>query len=230
MSRRRRTHSLPFIQIMKWMTGTAAWRSLDPTARALYLELRARFNGTNNGHIGLGCREAAEALNVGKNVANRAFDALEERGFIRVGTPSGFNTNGRRATEWLLTELKDDRNNQPATKDFAKWPAKKLPSPAGGTLSPAGGTQRRKSASEKPLRPTSGTQTTISPDFASHGRDTYRSTIPEGGDVEPAMLVASAGRAPPQQGAGQPALGAPCVSPALLARLGKLKRMEAGDA
>ena len=179
MSRRPKTKSPPFIMVTKWLVETAAWRDLDPVARTLYLELRQRYNGHNNGSIGLGCREAADAINVGRNVANRAFGSLKEHGFISEAVPSSFNTNGRRATEWLLTEVPDSRTGQAATKNFAKWtPTNSFPSPAGGTLSPAGGTQRQKTEPKNPLRPAGGTQKGETPVFASHGRDTSRSTTP----------------------------------------------------
>ena len=39
----------PFTQIYHWLRKTDAWRSLGPYARLLYIELRAKYSGTNNG-------------------------------------------------------------------------------------------------------------------------------------------------------------------------------------
>ncbi len=174
---KRRTKSPPFIMLPKWVTLTAAWRHLDPPAVALYLVLRSRFNGHNNGTIGLGCREAASLTNVGPDTANRAFRKLTEMGFIEAATKGGFSQNGRRATEWLLTELPDDRTGHKATKAFASWvPENSKASPISRTHSPSHRTQTAKSAIVTPLRPTSRTETPNSPDLASDLKDTSRAT------------------------------------------------------
>ena len=107
------------------MLASAAWQSLDPVARALYIEISRRYRGpnSNNGKIPYSVREAAASLNVGRNTANRAFHHLTELGFIVPKTPSGFNVKGRTSTEWLLTEFPDDTQPGPniATKDFMSW-------------------------------------------------------------------------------------------------------------
>jgi DNA-binding GntR family transcriptional regulator len=109
------------------MLASVAWQSLDPVARALYIEISRRYRGlnSNNGKIPYSVREAAAALNVGRNTANRAFHHLEERGFIVAKKRSGFNVKGRTSTEWLLTEFPDDTQTRPniATKDFMSWTA-----------------------------------------------------------------------------------------------------------
>jgi len=43
---------------------TVAWQALTPNERCIYLEIKKRFNGSNNGEIGLGVREAADAIQV----------------------------------------------------------------------------------------------------------------------------------------------------------------------
>jgi DNA-binding transcriptional MocR family regulator len=110
---------------MEFMLASEAWQSLDPVARALYIEISRRYRGpnSNNGKIPYSVREAAAALNVSRNTANRGFHHLAERGFILPKTPSGFNCKGRTATEWLLTEFPDDTQTGTniATKDFMSW-------------------------------------------------------------------------------------------------------------
>lgn len=113
-----------FARLPFYMMRSAAWRALDCVARSLYIELLARYNGVNNGSIGLGVREAATALNVGKSVANRAFHDLRRLGFIDVGQGSTFNQK-RLAREWLLTDLRDDRNGHAPRKDFMRWTPEK---------------------------------------------------------------------------------------------------------
>jgi len=135
---------------MEFMLGSTAWQSLDPVSRALYVEMSRRYRGpnSNNGKIPYSVREAAAALNVGRNTANRAFHRLAERGFIVPKTPSGFNVKGRISTEWLLTEFPDDTlaSANIATKTFMSWtPAPRVRSPTRETQnsfnSPTGKTQ-----------------------------------------------------------------------------------------
>jgi hypothetical protein len=61
-----------------------AWATLPPGPRALYIELKRRFNGTNNGGINLSHRDAATALDVHRNKVGPWVRILEERGFIHM--------------------------------------------------------------------------------------------------------------------------------------------------
>jgi hypothetical protein len=178
MGRTRRQKSPPFVMLPRWVVRSPAWRQLSPNARAIYFELRDRFNGSNNGMIGLGVREAADATNMHKNSANRAIKELGDAGFIAPATKGAFRQNGRRATEWLLTELPDDRTGHAALKTFMSRLNQKFLSPSTGTVSPSTGTQTVNEARKTALRPSTGTEKPKSADLASLQRDTYRSTIP----------------------------------------------------
>jgi len=130
-----------YVRLMEYMLASEAWQSLDPVARALYIEIARRYRGpnSNNGKLPYSVREAAAALNVGRSTANRAFHHLMERGFIAVGKRSGFSMKGRVSTEWLLTEFPDDTqtgiNFQIPSKDFMRWSAKQaVHSPASTPL------------------------------------------------------------------------------------------------
>jgi len=105
------------------MMRTEAWRSLDCVARCAYIEMAARYagRGSNNGRLPYSLREMAEALNVSKMTALRAFHKLQERGFIVETKHGAFSLKLRHATEWRLTEFEDDRTGALATKDFAQW-------------------------------------------------------------------------------------------------------------
>lgn len=121
--RHKRKGGPPFVQVHHWIMGTAAWRDLDPVARALYFELKLFYNGTNNGTIGLSVRQAGEVLGMSSATASRAFQRLIDHGFI-VATTKGIPGTGsgyHHATEWLLTEAYDDRNGRSARKDFTAW-------------------------------------------------------------------------------------------------------------
>jgi hypothetical protein len=114
-----------YVTLREYMIGSAAWQSLDCVARCLYMEIARRYRGpnSNNGKIPYSVREAAVALHVSKDTANRAMLDLQDRGFAKVAKNSGFNVKGRVSREWLLTEFPDDRSGVHAepTKEFMRW-------------------------------------------------------------------------------------------------------------
>jgi DNA-binding transcriptional MocR family regulator len=112
-----------YLALRHWMMRTDAWRSLDCVARCAYIEMAARYAGpgSNNGRLPYSLREMAQALNVSKMTALRAFQKLQERGFIVETKRGAFSLKFRHATEWRLTEFGDDRSGALATKDFAHW-------------------------------------------------------------------------------------------------------------
>ena len=126
-----------FLQIFHFVYDCAAYRDLDTVARTLYAAIRRRYNGSNNGTIALGCRDAADELNVAPRTVSRAFRDLEEHGFVRVGADSTFDQK-RLSREWLLTELRDDRDGTAATRDFMSWaPNPEVPLPVRDIVSAA---------------------------------------------------------------------------------------------
>lgn len=98
-----------FVKLDHWMLESASYAALRPVARALLVELARRFNGVNNGQIGLGEREAAERLGMtDRKAVRRAMAELQDAGFIVKTRAGGFNMKARgdrRATEWRLTWL-----------------------------------------------------------------------------------------------------------------------------
>ncbi|WP_372572667.1 hypothetical protein [Ruegeria jejuensis] len=115
------------VQLLEWLQACPAWASLKPGPRALYVELKRRFNGSNNGSIVLSHRDAAKALNTHRNTVGGWFDVLEERGFIHAVRghclgPSGIGESAH----WALDELPTD-DGKPARKTFMRWDEKKNP-------------------------------------------------------------------------------------------------------
>lgn len=125
------------VRLYHWVMRTAAWQDLDCTARAAYVELAARFSGTddkgfsNNGRIPLSLLELSQALHISKQTAMRALNALQSHGFVVVETKGRFTTGYRQATEFRLTEF--PFNGKVATKEFAQWQNLK----AGSTTKPS---------------------------------------------------------------------------------------------
>ncbi len=94
-----------FVQLPEWVQATEAWATLPPGPRALYIELKRRFNGTNNGDIYLSHRDAAAALAVHRNTVGPWFNILEERGFIRMTRAPHLGPVGvGRSSTWALAE------------------------------------------------------------------------------------------------------------------------------
>jgi DNA-binding transcriptional MocR family regulator len=108
------------VQLPEWLQASEAWGSLKPGPVALYVALKRRFNGYNNGEIFLSHRDAAKALNVGRDTVAGYFRELIEKGFI-VQTrghclgPSGIGL----AARYALSET--PIGSTPATKEFMRW-------------------------------------------------------------------------------------------------------------
>lgn len=142
MSRRgRKSSGPPFVQLHKWLMATAAWQHLSPNDRCVYLALKARFNGSNNGRIAFSAREAGAAINASHHTGNRSLNNLVEHGFLIVTEDSDFNRKVKIARTYLLTELPDDRpgKSRIPSKDFASWKPPtihKSVAPMSSTVSP----------------------------------------------------------------------------------------------
>lgn len=95
-----------FVQLPEWVQATPAWATLPPGPRALYIELKRRYTGSNNGEIYLSHRDAATALNVHRNTVGPWFTALEERGLIHMTRGPHLGPVGvGRASTWALAEV-----------------------------------------------------------------------------------------------------------------------------
>jgi len=105
------------------MLKTAAWRSLSPNARAVYVDIAMRYGGmgSNNGRITYSVRMASAGANIGKDAAARTLKDLQERGFIRAVKRGAFSLKSRHATEWMLTAHPSDVSLHAATKDYERW-------------------------------------------------------------------------------------------------------------
>jgi len=106
-----------FVKLDRYFLKSAAYRSLSTDARALYTELKMRFNGSNNGDIAMSNRDAQQAINLSAKPVTRAFNELEKKGFIKRSREGLFTT--RMATTWTLTE--ESYNGRDATKEYMRW-------------------------------------------------------------------------------------------------------------
>ncbi|MBB3913872.1 hypothetical protein [Rhizobium fabae] len=141
-SRFKRKGKSKFLMIDGYVMRSAAWAALTANDKAVYLELKWRHDGLNNGRIGLSAREAAAAIGAAsKDTGNRSLDNLREKGFIAISKLSGFNVKSRVSTEWRLTEYACSVTGELPTKDFMRWnpPEEKTTvRPQGHTVRPQG--------------------------------------------------------------------------------------------
>ena len=115
------------VQLPEWLQSSKAWAALKPGPRALYVELKRRFNGHNNGQIFLSHRDAANALNVHRNTVGPWFEDLQERGFIRLTIAPYLGPSGiGKASTWALDE-EATPDMKPALKRFMSWTEKQNP-------------------------------------------------------------------------------------------------------
>lgn len=120
------------VQLHEWLQASLAWSSLKPGPRALYIELKRRYNGNNNGAIILSHRDAAKALNVHRNTVGDYFKELEERGLIHATRGSCLGPAGiGEAAHWALDEL-PTQDGKSARKAFMRW--QKLQQPCTKTV------------------------------------------------------------------------------------------------
>ena len=117
------------VQIYYWEMDLPAWRLLSVHGRALLIEFRRKYNGSNNGEIAMSTRDAARLIGCHKDTAVKALRELEEMGWTRRVQTGSFHwkveARGRKfraATTWRITNqpigLGTDTN---ATKEYVKW-------------------------------------------------------------------------------------------------------------
>lgn len=114
----RSTKSPPFVRIPNRVFDSASYRSLSCVDRAVLAEIIRRYNGSNNGFIGLGVREGAVAVNANKDTVNKSLATLKAVGLIQCGQAGSFNYKVRHSAEWRLTWERCDKTNKQATHAY----------------------------------------------------------------------------------------------------------------
>jgi hypothetical protein len=104
-----------------------AYRALSPNARTLLIEICSTYNGENNGSLYLSVRDAAARMGlVDPAAASRAFDDLQDMGFIELTKDSSFRSGSSgtsRARCWRLT-FEPGPGTRQATHDYQDREAK----------------------------------------------------------------------------------------------------------
>ncbi|WP_299376363.1 hypothetical protein [uncultured Tateyamaria sp.] len=109
------------VQLSEALQSTEAWATLKPGPRALYVELKRRYRGNNNGRLVLSHRDAAKALSVHRNTVGAWFTELERRGLIYMVRGAFLGPSGvGEAPHWALAEL-PTADGQSANWAFRSW-------------------------------------------------------------------------------------------------------------
>ena len=93
-----------YVKIKGWELNAPAFQALTPNEVRIYLEMRAIYNGRNNGKIHMSTRRAGKLCHKSSSTGKRALDRLLALGFIKVHRNSAFQ-NKRWAREYELTAI-----------------------------------------------------------------------------------------------------------------------------
>lgn len=154
----RNTGDSQHIRIYWYELKSPAYRALSIGARALLVELKALYNGRNNGALFLSVREAAGRLGCSKSFAADRFQELHDKGFIRPRERGHFQVKclvgQARATSWVLTAYA--HGEALATKEFMRWRPDEIQKPVrpgGRTVRPGGHPAGKQPKTGKSVRP-----------------------------------------------------------------------------
>ena len=102
---RNKSHS-SFVMLPRKMIRGKEWKKLSPAARELYIQLKGKYNGSNNGKIRLYYSEleSIEGLR-SPSTRSKAFRELESKGWVKRTKLGGLY---RYFNEYSLTGKYDD--------------------------------------------------------------------------------------------------------------------------
>jgi len=121
---RKRKHSLPFddrggkITICGVLLKSQNYLTLSANSRSLMTLLHVHWR--NEKLVDYGVREASTKLQCDEKTARKAFDQLQERGFLVCEEYALFNSRlGSKSRSWRLTWLPFNYNKP--SNDWEKW-------------------------------------------------------------------------------------------------------------
>jgi hypothetical protein len=108
-----------FVALPYNLLESYAWQALSPEAALMYIEIKRRYNGQNNGNISLSCREAATVGRCSKGTAGKKLSELVDHGFIKSASKGHFRN--RHASTWILTsEVYEQQSPSNEWKSYSK--------------------------------------------------------------------------------------------------------------
>ncbi len=105
-----------YIRLPYAMVHHPAWRGLSSAAVKVFIELRSRFNGANNGKLSLSLEEGAGLLGMSKSTVARALNELRAQGLS--SRRSMGNGTGGKPLRWRVTDQHYD--GYPPSRDWQK--------------------------------------------------------------------------------------------------------------
>ena len=129
-TKRDRSKTEPFVMIKRWELKCAAFQALSGDETKIYLIMRSRYNGRNNGSICFSSRMAGDLINKSHHTGARALNRLSQLGFIKKTQDSSFDQK-RLCREYELTAIdlipavKSNRLPD-GTSDFMAWNKKSI--------------------------------------------------------------------------------------------------------
>ena len=108
-----------FVQLNYLLIKSNAFKEVSGGAFKLYVKVRERFNGVNNGEIGFSVRDASNRLGISRMTASKYFKELEEKGFLKIKEKGSYNFKSRHATTWIITA--ERYNHKAPSNDFMSW-------------------------------------------------------------------------------------------------------------
>lgn len=121
MTNATRERASPHARIYSSWVELPTWRALSPTARALLVEILARFRPGENGALEWPVRRAADVLGVSKATGARSLSELERNGWLSVARVGKFGGKAKPAT-YALAMFKDDAAGELASMAFEHLP------------------------------------------------------------------------------------------------------------
>lgn len=101
MGRKRKRIGKSFVMLPRKMLKNKEWRQLSPAAKTIYIHLKAKYNGSNNGKIRLYYSELKDIKGLASDpTISRAFKELEKKGWLKKTNRGGLY---RLINEYALT-------------------------------------------------------------------------------------------------------------------------------
>ncbi len=126
-SKGRTSKDAKHVRLYAYLLDSPAYMAMSGNGRAILIELMHRYNGTNNGKIGMSVRDGAKRLGVSVNTATKALRELHDKGFACPTTVGSFKWKVRHATEWALTMF--PIGDSKPTKEFMCWESPQIQKP-----------------------------------------------------------------------------------------------------
>ena len=122
-SKRTQRSVSPFAMLHWYVLDSQGWHDLTLMARCSYLELSRRYDGANNGTIGMSARDLASRLNRSPSHAAKSLRELEDAGFITITKQGTFKRKNRLASEYRLNAFISDLDSDPPDRRWnnSRW-------------------------------------------------------------------------------------------------------------